>query len=140
VETLQAALKDKDPEVRLGAALALRNLGPEARAAAPALTDAMKDPNQQVRIWAALAMTKIAPNDPAVVPGLIEALKDREPNARHAAALSLGLIGIDQPAAKQAATSLADVAKNDSMEEIRKAATAALKLIDPEAAAKAGLQ
>jgi len=139
VETLQAALKDKDPEVRLGAALALRGLGQEAKAALPALTAALKDESQQVRVWAALALTKIAPNDPAVVPGLIEALKDKQPTARHAAALSLGLIGIDQPAAKQAGPALAEVAKSDPEEEIRKAAGAALKLIDPDLAAKAGL-
>jgi hypothetical protein len=140
VATLQESLKSPDPEVRLGAALALRNLGPEAREALPALAAALKDEHQQVRIWAALAMTKIAPDDPAVVPGLVEALKDQTPTARHAAALSLGLIGIDQPAARAAAQPLAELAKNDPEEEIRKAAIAALKIIDPELARQTGFQ
>jgi HEAT repeat protein len=70
-------------EWRWTAAEVLRDIGPDAAAAAPALVAALTDPDAHVRAVAAEALGAIHPKDPAVVAALTERLKTDD--ARHAA-------------------------------------------------------
>jgi HEAT repeat protein len=71
VPGLLAALKDEDPEVRAGAAVALGKIG-DASAVAPVIA-LLEDRDVTVRCHAATALRDFA--DPRVVPALIGALK-----------------------------------------------------------------
>ncbi len=60
IPAVAAALKDKDPQVRQEAVLALLNLGPDAADAAPALADAAAaDKDPKVRDYAAQALARV---------------------------------------------------------------------------------
>ncbi len=140
-------------------------IGPEARAAAGALTDAIADPDQELRGDAIEALGNIGPDAaPAIpalvrclgdeswligdkaaqalgwiganaVPALMEPLHSRDPEARRRAIKSLGNIG------PNAAGALPDLIRAliDPDEEIRTAAAEAIGLVatGPEAAAAA---
>jgi HEAT repeat protein len=99
IPTLQKRLKDKDANVRLGAALALWSLGPEAKTAAPALVETLADTNPLVRIQAARALAAVAPTAKEPLPVLLRALKSKDPFLRGHAALALGALG---PQAREA--------------------------------------
>ncbi len=59
VSELLKDLKDKRAAVRDSAARALGHIGPEAKAAVPALIEALKDENSSVRSWVAHALDRI---------------------------------------------------------------------------------
>ncbi|MEM2908722.1 MAG: HEAT repeat domain-containing protein, partial [Candidatus Bilamarchaeaceae archaeon] len=118
VPALIDALKDKNEDVRYGAAWALGEIaekGGDCSAAVPALIDALKDEKRDVREGAAEALGKIGfdkipieskvlallilkKTDEVVavgkpgVPALIDALKDKGWNVREGAAWALGEI------------------------------------------------
>jgi HEAT repeat protein len=71
------------------------------------------------------------------VPDFIIMLNDDHPVARYEAIGALIRLG---PAAKAAVPALLELVKKDDNWRIRSRATEALKTIDPDAAAKAGLQ
>src|SRR5262249_41102513 len=76
------------PVVRRNAALALREIGPAADAARPALVKALKDSDEKVKVTAAEALVRIQPgqeDDSA----LIAALEDTNPAVRANVALAL---------------------------------------------------
>lgn len=60
---LVSALKDASQPVRIFAAKALGELGPDARGALPQLTEALHDPDAPVRIAVARAIAHVAPGD-----------------------------------------------------------------------------
>ncbi len=60
VPALIEALKDKNEDVRSGAAIALREIGTEAKTAVPKLTEVLKDNNENVRSGAASTLLTIA--------------------------------------------------------------------------------
>src|SRR4030042_381050 len=88
LEPLIGALKDKDPNVRVLAAVAMEEL--EDLKAVKPLIAALKDENFNVQATAARALGEI--NDPSAVAPLIAALKDQEAGVRAAAAGALGEI------------------------------------------------
>src|SRR5262249_39404343 len=82
-------LKDKNVEVRRGAAAALAELGPKAKNAAPALIEALKDSDAAVRLSAVLALKDMKLDVKAVHP-LVALLRDRDATIRQGAMAALG--------------------------------------------------
>jgi hypothetical protein len=128
---MDAMTNDPSPEVRLAAEEVLIYLGPEARRAAPALFRATKDANETVRVNAFWVLGKILPDARLTIPVLVAGLDDASAGARFRAAIVLGEYG---PEAKAAVPALL------RMQVTNNAAATALKAIDPEAAAKAGVK
>jgi len=108
------ALRNDRAWMRQRAAAVLQRIGAAARAAVPALIDVLKDPDVEARIRAADALGGIGPEARAAVPALIDALQDE------GAIVSGG--GWDR-----------------YTETVKGTAAWALKRIDPEAAARAGV-
>ncbi|MFQ5794128.1 MAG: HEAT repeat domain-containing protein [Candidatus Bipolaricaulia bacterium] len=155
VPVLAEALRDEDEFVRFGAAFALVEIGPAAvpalvetlrdedagvreeaafvlgeigSAAVPVLVEALQDEDVLVRATAAEALEKIGPDAKDAVPALIEALQDEDWRVRTNVAWALGNIGL---AARDAVSALVQ-ALQDADEHVRRAATEALKKIDPD--------
>ncbi len=119
-------LKSSDPRIRARAATTLWGLGPNARAAVPALALSVGDAEMEVRVASAMALEAIGPDSRDAVPALVRALKDREGRVRQWAAKALGKIG---PPAKEALPALAEAAKYDP---IRPAVEEAIRQIKGE--------
>ena len=119
---------------RAGAASDLGDFGPAAAAAAPALIQALRGRDQAVRGRAAIALGKIHSQPDTVIPLLITFLDDKELNAE--AAEALGTYGALSKAAVPRLISLLEIYDKD----LHQAVIAALKKIDPSAAAEAGLR
>lgn len=93
------------------------------------------------RTYAARAVWKVKGETEKTIPALLSGLQDHttyyyQNEIREIAAQTLGEIG---PAAKNAVPHLIE-ALNDPQPKVRDAAAKALKLIDPSAAAKAGVK
>jgi hypothetical protein len=118
------------------ASQALAHIGPAARKAIPSFSWAATNAAQPVR-WSALsALAKFQTEPQQVVPILTASLSDPDRNIRALAARSLAGFGTNaQPASLTLIRLL-----SDPSQPVRAAATNALKAIDPEAAAKAGVQ
>jgi hypothetical protein len=120
LDDLLEQARREDVRVRLRAVVALGQIGPQARAAAPALAAAVADPQERVGEEAAVALAKIgvlpplvealqakearvrthaayaflsAPKTKEVVPPLVRALKDSEAKVRYWAAFALEEVG-----------------------------------------------
>ncbi|HWX18917.1 MAG TPA: HEAT repeat domain-containing protein [Candidatus Binatia bacterium] len=132
------SLKAPDPVERRRAASALHSLGPEAGEAVPALRNALKDTDPEVRMWTALTLINDKCYDKATIPILVSVLKQENPVLRQVACLSLGLIPYEGTEKESVLPALAEAVRRDTDQEVRKAATEALKLIAPESLAKAG--
>jgi HEAT repeat protein len=140
VPDLTAALKDEKTAVRLAAVTAIWRLGAIAKDAAPEVIKLYKDAEQEdeVRLMAVFALGKIGVANKEVMPALIEILGTGSPGDKRQAALVLGQIG---PDAKEAVPGLLKIYENSAMDpNSSKRAADALKKIDPEAAAKAGIK
>lgn len=81
------------PEGRYWASLVLADIGPEAKAAVPALQKALADKRPEVRLQAVIALGEIGPAAKAATPALVKSLDDEFPSVRSAAVFSLGMIG-----------------------------------------------
>jgi len=92
-------LKNSSPTVRMNAADALADMGPEAQPAVPALAEALVDKDGYVRNFAANALGQIGPGAIYALPALIKAMKDKDPSVSQAAEQAIGTLG---PAAKSA--------------------------------------
>ena len=112
VQPLIQALKDKDKDVREGAAKALGRIG-DFRAVDP-LIEALKDEVRTVRLAAAGALTKM--EDARAVEPLTQALNDKSSEVRKKALQAL--IKVGKPAVGPLAQALGD----ESMDVRRKAA------------------
>src|SRR5205085_10277926 len=99
VGPLLGVMKDKDHPLAGGLALqALINMGPQAKAAVPALIRDMKAGNEATRNASIRVLHAIGPD---AIPALLEAMKDRDNDY---AWLALGQMG---PKAKPAVADLA---------------------------------
>ncbi len=147
--------------VRCEAAAILGDIGPEAKAAGPALDAAIEDDDPQVRAVALKALQTVQPSPAATVPALVPLLKtrdrlaatralatygaeahdavpalvpllkDEESEVRWNAALTLGKIG---PVAVSAVPDLVAALKTDADPLVREHAAEALGDIGPSAA------
>ncbi len=93
------ALKHKDKNVRMRAALALHDLGPQAKPAVGALAAALKDPEEEVRRYASRALGGIGPEARAAIPAIVEVIDDPEWVVRMEAAPALARIDAKSPQA-----------------------------------------
>jgi hypothetical protein len=78
VSILIKALVDRDRWVRISAAVALGQIGPEAKEAVPALIKALGDSDPGMRYRSAEALGQIGPEAKEAVPALLKALGDNE--------------------------------------------------------------
>ena len=155
-----AQTKDKRKGVRQTAAWALGKIGPEARAAIPALSELCKDKDEGVRQFAAQALGRIGPAaipaltellkckygptqrgarqalkkiGPAAVPALLELLKDKNRSVQKAAVDALGDIGTEAGIAIPAIIQLLKDKKGKKLAplSVEEAADDALRKIGP---------
>jgi HEAT repeat protein len=165
-----AQLLDGDPELGRQAVSLLAHIGPGAKAARAILIDMLasksdarvraaealwwieKHPRAiptiievlnnknwyySVRCEACISLSKIGPPAREAVPALVTALTDQEESVvRTFVPTALGGIG---PAAQAAVPSLLDALEDEDL-SLRSGAAEALKKIDPQAAAKAGIR
>jgi HEAT repeat protein len=126
---LEAAMRDRDVQVRLAAIATVEALGIDAKPALPVLVRAMADQNMFVR-WAAVrTVGEIGPvPDVKTVPGMVRLLEDQDVDVRTAAITALDRYG---PAAADAVPALARVV-NKGDAEVRVAAIHALEDIGTE--------
>jgi HEAT repeat protein len=168
VAALRAALEDADADIRKEAAIGLGGFGPAAKAAIPELRAAAKDHDGPARIAALRALWKIegdkeavlpalradsqskdgrtrvgaawgvweVSQDPAVLPVLVAGLRDQETGVCWDAVEALTVIG---PAAKGIVPDLLALMQKRT-EAASFFAGEALKIIDAEAAKKAGVR
>lgn len=89
VPYLIVALGDRSSKVRRDAALALAQIGKDAKAAVPQLYKALKDDDANVRFGAVQALLKVTDESDIFIPPLIEALKDESEVVRYLAVTML---------------------------------------------------
>jgi HEAT repeat protein len=82
VEPLTRAVKDPDPRVRRGAALALGRIRPSAPGAARTLTAGLSDPDRDVRASFLAAIGFLGPRADEAAPAVRGLLKDQSPEIR----------------------------------------------------------
>jgi HEAT repeat protein len=124
---------EQHPAARVDDLYCLGCIGPAAKDAVPWLLQKLPDTNGEVRSQIITTLGEIHAQPDQVVPVLINYLNDSNKKVRAYSALALSYYGTD---AKPAVPALFDLL-NDK--DTRFSATFALKRIDPEAAAKAGL-
>jgi len=84
VPLLRTALKDSDPKVRLGAAKALWQMGPEAKdTCGDDLAVALKDPDSEVRNEALNTLSYVDPTRKELLAILIQRLASPDPKVRY---------------------------------------------------------
>jgi HEAT repeat protein len=126
VSTLGRMLQDRDPLVRVDAAIALRRFGAEAQPALAALLAALDDENLLVRCNVVPALGGMDTQDPAIMAALTKAIKDPCAAVRLIAVKTVGEIG---PGAKDAVPVIRE-ALADSDRDVRQLAAEALRKID----------
>lgn len=107
VPTLCTALENSEPKVRATAALALKQIGPGAKSAAPGLVAATQDKNALVRQNAIAGLRSLDLTGEKSLTAYIQALADDDAEVRVGAQLGLVM------AEKSALPSLAIALKND---------------------------
>ena len=170
IPDLIEALNNPQPNLRRNMVLALTRFGPAAKAAVPALErelkadivqiridsaralsvidtntatltkpvlkEALSESDGRIRHWAGVYLSRIEVEDEQLVPVFVGSLTNSDPGVRMSAAYSLIQFGSK---AKSAVPSLIG-ALGDPEASVREAARAALKRIDPEAVANAGVK
>ena len=127
IPPLITALSAEDVSKRGGAAMALGDMGPAAREAAPALIANLGNPDPEVQRTVGDALAQIGPE---TVKPVAEALGSAEARTRQGAALALGGLG---KAAKEAGPRLADVTEKETDASARIAELGALSRVGVEA-------
>jgi hypothetical protein len=127
------------PSSRFYVSRALMVIGPDAtRKAIPSFVSGTASPNARVRESAVMALAQVHDEPSMVVPALVKALSDTNAHVRSVAAL--GLEGIGRSGGARQAVRALELLLDDPDGQVRHAAVEALKQIDPEAAAKAGVK
>jgi serine/threonine-protein kinase len=110
-----------------------QDAGPAVAQPVQPLTEGLKHPNHEIREFAATTLGKTGPAAKAALPALLEALADPIPEVRLKVAQALGQIN-SRDAAVYAKLKLTE--KNDTVAEVRHAATQALLVVNatPETA------
>ncbi len=136
-------LKDQDPRVRWFAAEAIANIGPEARAAVPALIEALRSDavatgrdeenysvltKAPIRLIAAHALGRIGPDARAAVPALTAALSGPDARVRLTSARALGRM---KEAASPAVPGLVRLATRGSNSQVAVQAAESLRMLGP---------
>ncbi|MEP7339924.1 MAG: HEAT repeat domain-containing protein [Acidobacteriota bacterium] len=98
---VEVLVKDPHPQVREFAAIAISRMGPDAKAAVPALIDALKDLAIGVRSWSAQALGMIGPEAKAALPALKELSSDDNQELRSIAERALQQIKAGESALLQ---------------------------------------
>jgi len=120
-----------DPIQRMGALLALAELGPEAKSAVPAVIRVLDDKSANLeRAIAVRILGRIGAGDPSTVPALCRALTDRDLDVQIMAINTLAEMGTH---AKDAIPAL-NTLKDDEESPLGAAAAEALKKIRGEEA------
>jgi hypothetical protein len=120
-----------------GPGAALGAIGPAAGEAIPSLLLNVGNTNAGAREIAVRALGEIHSQSQLVVPVLIAALHDPASEVQRQASLALGRYG---EKAKAAVPALLEILKHDRNRVDKLTATNALRQIDPESAAKAGVE
>jgi HEAT repeat protein len=141
IPTLIALLNDKNPDVRYVAVFALRSLGRVAGDALPSLIKCLKDPDFRVQSDAILGLGEIHQEPERVIPILVKLL-DEPQNPQHSVIIRGNAIWSLLHFGAQAKPAVPRLLRllDDAHEGIRYNATNALKAIDPDATAKAGVK
>ena len=134
IPVLVRATTNQNSEVRKTALIELGYRRSSANGVIKSLMDGLADQDQNVRWAAAFALGKFPAQADLVVPALVQCLQDTSSTVRSMAVSSLGALG---EKARPAVPALVDAVKRSgpSCQE-----ASALRLIDPAAAAKAGLR
>jgi HEAT repeat protein len=122
---------------RVQAVMDLGSFGSRAKSAAPALLEALKRQDDVLCEPAASALVSIQAEPEAVIPALIGCMVDDRGHGRSDVVEALAQYG---PRAKAAVPTLVKLLKDRSSKEIVRAVPRALRQIDPEAAAGAGVK
>jgi len=131
-------LNDTNYDVRYVSVFALRSLGPVAKEALPSLIRCLDDPEFTVRDEAVMSLGIIHEDPERVIPILRSIIEKNRGNAILCQDAMQALGSFGTRAASAAPILLPFV--NDQNPNTRSRATNALKAINPEAAAKAGVQ
>jgi HEAT repeat protein len=135
VPRLTNLLNDRDVHTRLCAAECLGNIGPDAKAAIPHIVPFLSDTDRLVKWGATVTLGRIHAEAEFVVPLLINDLNPSNPILP----TTISTLAHFGGQAKSAIPALVRLL-NDNSDNVRLAATNALKQIDAEAAAKAGVR
>ena len=111
-------------------------MGTNAQAAIPQLQAAIRSPGLYPPGIAAFALANSGQDPETWMPVILELIRDKNSGRRIVTIKYLGLIGNKA----RAAVPIIITALTDNEELVREAAAEALKKIDPEAAAKAGVK
>jgi HEAT repeat protein len=122
---------------RVQAVNELGSLGPGAKPATPALIEVLKRKEDLLCGPAAAALVQVQADPELVIPALIDCLIDPDGHGRPDVVEALGEFG---PKAKAAVPLLVKLLEDHSSKEIVRAVPQALRKIDPEAAARAGVK
>jgi len=123
--------------VRANTARALGEIGPAASNAIPALTNLMATADSYGRVSAAIALWRITSNESVALPVIVNELPSFDKNMKQMPIDALKAMG---PRAKAAFPALVSELSRTEDARLRGAITDAMKAIDPEAAAKAGIE
>lgn len=126
VPELSAALRMDDEDIRLGACLALGQIGKDA---VPSLIPLLDDPDANVRYYAVWALGQIGPNAGDALPAIQKALRDSDGDVRRKAVFALGRV---KPTAALGIPALTAAFEDDDV-EVRAAAVDALAAYGPAA-------
>jgi HEAT repeat protein len=123
--------------LRAAAAVALGKIGPTANSALPALRIALLESNSYLRGQAAVAIWRIDSDVDTSLPVLLREMTGTDENSKWDWIVALGEMG---PRAQQAVPQLRRELEQDKLKWVISHVTNALKQIDPQAAAAAGVK